>query len=67
MSYLGQEVVLRIKGNLTFIGKYMEDMEFKGDEGPLVCLDTESRVMIWCSQAMIEELIPLGCSEKMRK
>lgn len=60
MSYQGQEIVLRIKGNLSFIGSYMDDMEFRGDEGVLVRLDPKSGIMIWCSQAMIEEMIPLG-------
>lgn len=60
MTGLGQDVVLRMKGNLSFVGTYMEDFSFQGKKGLFLQLDRVNQVMLWCPEDMVQEIIPLS-------
>lgn len=55
----GEEVLLRIKGNLSFIGSYQDAFHYQGHDGVLIRLDKKSRIMIWAPNDMILEIHPL--------
>ncbi len=55
----GEEVLLRIKGNLSFIGSYQDEFHYKDEDGVLIQLDEKSRIMIWAPNEMILKIHPL--------